>query len=160
VLRGTGSEVPDTDDRRRVSLHELDALVERARSAGLTIEVARAATPPSLAPAIELAVYRIVQEALTNVLRHAGRHAKVTLSVAYHTDRVDVSIVDDGGDRLAPVGGPDGTYNGARRPVPAHGNGLVGMRERVAVHGGQFSAGPRFDGGWAVDAAIPVEGIR
>jgi signal transduction histidine kinase len=152
VLRGTGSDSaaePEADDRRRASLRGLDTLVERACSAGLSIVVNRSDPPPELPPAAELTVYRIVQEALTNVLRHAGRRARVTLSVAAEADTVKLSIVDDGGDRLAPVGGRgEGTRTA--------GNGLVGMRERIAVHGGTFRAGPRLDGGWAVEATIPT----
>jgi signal transduction histidine kinase len=108
----------------------------------VVVETTGTRTP--LAPAIELAAYRIVQEALTNVLRHAGRHAKVTLGVGYRPDALSLSIVDDGGEGLA-------------EPVPhGTGNGLVGMRERVSVHSGQFQAGPRLDGGWSVLATLPL----
>jgi signal transduction histidine kinase len=146
VLRGTGAPPPEPahEDRRRLTMDGLDALVERARSAGLDVTVETTGTRPALTPAVELAAYRIVQEALTNVLRHAGRCAKVTLSIRYGPE-LGLSIVDDGGERLVAVGS-------------AHtaGNGLVGMRERVTVHNGRFRAGPRLDGGWSVEASLPL----
>ncbi|MFE7975000.1 ATP-binding protein [Streptomyces shenzhenensis] len=92
---------------------------------------------------------RIVQESLTNVLRHAGPGAEVTITLRCDKDVVRVRVVDDGGGRLA---GP--------RPASARdsgGNGLVGMRERVEVSGGSFTAGPRLGAGWQVDAELPVK---
>jgi signal transduction histidine kinase len=144
VLRGVGEPRDGTDDRRPLTMAGLDTLVERARSAGLDVAVERAGVPPALPPAVELAAYRIVQEALTNVLRHAGRDAKVRLGVGYRPDGLELSIVDDGGasDRNPPFGTP--------------GNGLVGMRERISVHNGRFQAGPRLDGGWSVTATLPL----
>jgi signal transduction histidine kinase len=114
----------------------------------LTVDVSTSGSVPPLPAAVELAVHRIVQEALTNVLRHAGRHAKVTLSMAYGPEDLALSVADDGGDRVDPHV-PTSAGNGL-------GNGLVGMRERVAVHGGRFEAGPRLDGGWSVEVTIPV----
>jgi signal transduction histidine kinase len=146
VLRGSGSTAPEEapEDRRRLTMDALDTLVERATSAGLEVVVETTGTRTPLAPAIELAAYRIVQEALTNVLRHAGRHAKVTLGVEYRPGALALSIVDDGGE-------------GPVEAVPHEaGNGLVGMRERVSVHNGQFQAGPRLDGGWSVLATLPL----
>jgi signal transduction histidine kinase len=146
VLRGTASSLPEEapEGRQRITMDGLDALVERARSAGLYVTVETTGDRVPLAPTVELAAYRIVQEALTNVLRHAGRHAKVTLSVGYEPGALQLSIVDDGGERPAPS---EGTGTG---------NGLVGMRERVSVHNGQFSAGPRLDGGWSVSVTLPL----
>jgi signal transduction histidine kinase len=147
VLRGTGASAPSEqapEGRQRITMEGLEALVERARSAGLYVTVETTGTRVPLAPAVELAAYRIVQEALTNVLRHAGRHAKVTLSVGYGPDALALSIVDDGGERPGPS---EGT---------GVGNGLVGMRERVSVHNGQFAAGPRLDGGWSVSVTLPL----
>jgi signal transduction histidine kinase len=158
VLRGTGTAAPPADGlgeaagRRAITMDGLDTLVERARSAGLQVVVQTEGVRPVLAPAVELAAYRTVQEALTNVLRHAGRHARVALSVGYRPDALTLSIVDDGGERLVPVGVTDHRTSAAGTV----GNGLVGMRERVAVHGGTFRAGPRLDGGWAVTVTLPV----
>jgi signal transduction histidine kinase len=144
VLRGAepGLEPPE---RQRVTL---DALVDRARSAGLpvTLRVTGERVTgerPDLPAAVELTVYRLVQEALTNVLRHAGTGAAVRLSIGYRPGSVEVEMVDDGAG--APAAQPD-------RPG---GHGLVGMRERVAVHGGTFEAAPVLGGGWRVRATVP-----
>jgi signal transduction histidine kinase len=147
VLRGGEPEpVPAMDDdRRRITLDQLDSLVEGARSAGLSLRFATVGTRPDLPAAVELTVYRIVQEALTNVLRHNGPRATVELCLEYRADAVRVTVADDG--QLAAL---------APGPIRA-GHGLVGMRERVAVHGGQFAAGPDPHGGWRVTAAVPVK---
>ncbi|WP_155389137.1 sensor histidine kinase [Catellatospora paridis] len=142
VLRGAGPEA-EPASRRRVTLAEIDALVDGARSAGLAVTV-DARLPQAVTPAVELAVYRITQEALTNVLRHAGPGAAVTLSLIEQGGAVAVSVDDDGG---------------ARPRVPAAreaGHGLTGMRERVAVHGGALTAGPRPGGGWSLRAEVPL----
>jgi signal transduction histidine kinase len=146
VLRGAGDgEPPDPpDDRRAITMDGLGVLVDGARSAGLDVAVAITGDRPDLAPAVELAAYRIVQESLTNVLRHAGRRAKVTLSIGYQPNEVTLSITNDGGQRLGPL------------TISTTGNGLVGMRERVSVHNGEFHAGPRLDGGWSVTAVLPL----
>src|SRR5690606_38489959 len=91
------------------------------------------------------------QEALTNVLRHAGAGARVQLALDYTGDRIRVSVVDDGG--AGPVLGPAPAARTVRSPSTGH--GLIGMRERVNVHGGELTAGPS-GRGWAVDATIPV----
>ena len=134
----------NSDDRRRITLDQLDALAERARSAGLAVALVEQGARPSLPAAVELTVYRIVQEALTNVLRHAGTGAAVELCLSYGPESVSLSVVDDGGG-LVPVGAPSQA-----------GHGLVGMRERISVHGGHFAAGPRPDGGWRVTATVPA----
>jgi signal transduction histidine kinase len=134
-------------DRRRPTIEGLDAVVARARSAGLAVQLEVAGERPQLPAALELAAHRIVQEALTNVLRHAGRHAEVRLSIVYSAEALELSIVDEGG--AGPAASPS-----------AGGNGLIGMRERVAVYGGRLSAGPRPDGGWSVEARLPLGGAR
>jgi len=140
VLRGSDDE---PQHRRRITLGELDALVDGARSAGLTVRVDNRLGPVE-APAIELSVYRIVQEGLTNVLRHAGPDAQVTLVLLQENHDIILDLVDDGR-------GGDGR----------EGHGLTGMRERVAVHGGTFRAGPLPAGGWQVRATIPhTLGVR
>jgi signal transduction histidine kinase len=123
---------------------ELGALVDQVRATGLTAELTVAGTLFPLGKAAELTVYRIVQEALTNALRHAeARHALVTIT--YDAPEVRVRIADDG-----PAPG--------RRPAPGQpagpGHGLDGMRERVALHGGTLSAGPAPGGGWLVEATF------
>ncbi|GAB3855299.1 sensor histidine kinase [Dactylosporangium cerinum] len=139
VLRGT-SPGTDTTSRRRVGLAELDRLVERA---GLRVDLDTVGTPTGLSVAEELTAYRIVQESLTNTLRHAGPDAKVTLRLEYASGFIAIEATDDGGSRPTVAATTRG------------GHGLVGMRERVALHGGTVNAGPRFDGGWSVAATIP-----
>ncbi|MGI5185962.1 sensor histidine kinase [Dactylosporangium sp. CA-152071] len=139
VLRGATPGAGDVS-RRRVGLAELDRLVERA---GLRVDLETVGTPAGLSVAEELTAYRIVQESLTNTLRHAGPDAKVTLRLEYAPEHIVIEATDDGGGRLPAAAKGSG------------GHGLIGMRERVALHGGTVSAGPRFDGGWTVTATIP-----
>ncbi|MFF7163645.1 sensor histidine kinase [Streptomyces sp. NPDC008086] len=122
-------------------LDRLPELVEQAASAGLTVEVE--GEPPRLAPGTDLAAFRIVQEALTNVVRHSGsRHARVRLD---HDDRTTLRLcIDDDG----PATGAD---------AGGSGNGLAGMRERAAALGGTIEAGPRADGGFRVLAVLPLK---
>ncbi|MFG2550362.1 sensor histidine kinase [Streptomyces sp. NPDC048581] len=122
-------------------LDRLPELVREAASAGLTVEVEGEA--PRLAPGTDLAAFRIVQEALTNVVRHSGsRHARVHLD---HDDGATLRLrIDDDG----PAGGAD---------AGGSGNGLAGMRERAAALGGTIEAGPRADGGFRVLAVLPLK---
>ncbi|MFI6854320.1 sensor histidine kinase [Streptomyces sp. NPDC050416] len=120
-------------------LDRLPELVEQAASAGLTVAVE--GEPPRLAPGTDLAAFRIVQEALTNVVRHSGsRHARVRL--AHDADVLRLQVDDDGPATGADAGGS--------------GNGLAGMRERAAALGGTIEAGPRPDGGFRVLAVLPL----
>jgi signal transduction histidine kinase len=130
-------------ERHRIGLDQLDGLVERARSAGLTVAVEEEGERDRLPAAAELTVFRIVQEALTNVLRHAGPAARVALDLRYADHEARIEVDDDGGGRLVVA------------PPAIGGHGLVGMRERVAVHGGAFEAGPRLGGGWRVAVRVP-----
>ncbi len=159
VLRGTdpqqaGSPLTATDtdpaevgadERRSVGLGRLEPLLDRFRAAGLRIELHRSGPVRALPGGIELAGYRIVQESLTNVLKHAGAGTGTTVSVTYHEDRVELSVLDDGTG--------DGRF--VAEPLPG-GHGLLGMRERVEVYQGRFAAGPRVGPGWRVTASIPV----
>jgi signal transduction histidine kinase len=148
VLRGTKEPDAETDDdRRRVGLAHLEPLVERARSAGLRVDLRIEGEPHGLSAADELTLFRLAQEGLTNALRHAGPEARVTVTLRFGDGTAVVEVVDDGAGRLA----------GAAPVLPGSGgNGLVGMRERVAVHGGRFTAGPRLGPGWQVRAELPV----
>ncbi|MFI7415058.1 sensor histidine kinase [Streptomyces sp. NPDC049627] len=123
-------------------LDRLPELVRQAASAGLTVEVE--GEPPRLPPGTDLAAFRIVQEALTNVVRHSGsRHARVRLD---HEDAATLRLrIDDDG----PATGAD---------AGGSGNGLAGMRERAAALGGTIEAGPRADGGFRVLAVLPLKG--
>jgi signal transduction histidine kinase len=140
-LRAT-LEVLRSDDREPgTGLDRLDALVERARSAGLPVAVEVSGVRRALPEEVDRAAYRIVQEALTNVARHAGP-ATATVCIEYGPERLTVQVADDGSARP-----------GAE---PAPGNGLTGMRERVAGLGGRLLAGPRPEGGFGVRAELPA----
>jgi signal transduction histidine kinase len=123
-------------------LDQLDQLLERMRESGLPVEARVEGTPRHLPPGVDLTAYRVVQEALTNALKHgAGAHARVLLR--YGDDALGLEIADDG--RGPP---PDGTQTA--------GHGLIGMRERVALFGGSLEAGERGGGGFVVRAKIPL----
>jgi signal transduction histidine kinase len=123
-------------------LERLQALVEQVRAAGLGVELTIRGHRPPLPPALDLAAYRVVQEALTNTLKHAGAtSARVT--VGYGASELTVDVLDDGPGPSLAVGA--GT-----------GHGLVGMRERVALFGGAIDAGPGSGGGFAVSARFPL----
>jgi signal transduction histidine kinase len=128
-------------------LAHLDRLASRAHRAGLPVELRVEGTPLDLQPGADMAAYRVVQEALTNVLKHA-RGARATVTVRYEPGDVVLEVLDDGP-------GPAGS-NGAG--LDGGGHGLVGMRERVALYGGKLEAGRRPDGGFAVRARLPVAG--
>ncbi|SDZ28849.1 Signal transduction histidine kinase [Micromonospora pattaloongensis] len=140
----SGAALSGGAQRRRLALGELDGLLARSRAAGLTVRHTVRGEPVSLPPGMELSVYRLVQESLTNALKHAGTGAHVDLVLDY-TDPgfLRLRVTDDGRGRG--VGAP-----------PSGGHGLVGMRERVAVYGGEFHAGPRLDGGWEIDLRLPL----
>jgi signal transduction histidine kinase len=158
VLRGTAS-ADDGEERRRIGLDQLGALAERARSAGLGVDLRVHGQPRALAPAEELTIYRLAQEALTNALRHAGQGALVTVALTFTPTAVTLDVVDDGAGRLVTVGGVPEAAGQRSLAAVSGGHGLIGMRERVAVHGGDFSAGPRLGGGWQVRAMVPVKGV-
>ena len=131
------------------SIDHLDTLVAQVRDAGMPVELSVEGEPRPLPPGVDLSAYRIVQEALTNALKHAGP-ASARVTVRYGRDELDIEVSDDG---TAP---PAENANGARAPSGG-GHGLVGMRERVALFGGDLAAGHRRDGGYAVKARLPIE---
>jgi signal transduction histidine kinase len=139
VLRQAGEAPPRSPT---AGLADLDGLVAGAEAAGLTVRTRTEGTPRPLAPSVDLAGYRIVQEALTNVTRHAGP-ATATVRIAYGDNDVTVEVLDDGrGTAATGLGGG--------------GNGIPGMRERAAALGGELEAGPRDGGGFAVRARLPA----
>jgi signal transduction histidine kinase len=119
----------------------LGALAERIRSAGLPVDLAIEGTPFPLGAAAGLTVYRIVQEALTNTIRHASA-GRATVTIGYDAPLVHLRVTDDG------TGGFPGEAPDQR------GHGIDGMRERAALHGGTLLAGPAPGGGWAVSATL------
>ena len=139
VLRDSGDEAPPS------SLDRLGDLLARARSAGLPVTVTITGERRSLPAEVDQAAYRIVQEALTNITRHAGE-ASASVSIDYGPGELVVQVDDDG-------------QAGRSEPVTAHvpGVGLLGMRERVTALGGTLRAGARAGGGFTVRAELPVE---
>ncbi|MEU6257374.1 histidine kinase [Streptomyces sp. NPDC047043] len=123
-------------------LGQLAALTGRVRDTGVPVELTVTGTPGPLPAGVDLAAYRVVQEALTNAVKHAAG-AAVTVTVEHAPGELRVAVEDTGGKRLSRFGGS--------------GRGLIGLRERLAVYGGTLSAGSRPQGGFAVQAIIPVE---
>ncbi|MFI0976637.1 sensor histidine kinase [Streptomyces sp. NPDC021093] len=126
-------------------LAQLDALVARVRAAGTPVSVEVSLPPDPLPPGVDLAAYRVVQEALTNTIKHArGAEASVTID---HTDgSLEIEVTDTGGGSDAP-------------PVESNGRGHLGLRERLAVYRGELTAGPTMTGGYQVTARIPRSSI-
>jgi signal transduction histidine kinase len=124
-------------------VRDLDTLIDRTRQAGLETSLVQKGSPRELPAAVDLSAYRIVQEALTNVIRHArAEHASVTL--AYGANNLEVTVVDDG---IGTRHGPQGATGG---------HGLIGMRERVALFGGDLQTGQINGGGYRVHAVLPM----
>jgi signal transduction histidine kinase len=137
VLRSDGGRAPQPD------LDAVDDLVASVRQAGLAVAVRTEGEPRAVGGVVGVAAYRVVQEALTNVLRHAAA-GQAEVALAYGDDTLVVTVSDDG--------------RGGRAPAPDRpgGHGLAGMRERVTVLGGSLDAGPRAEGGFAVRARLPL----
>jgi signal transduction histidine kinase len=146
-LRTTLSVLRGGEDGDSSGLGQLDSLVARARAAGLPVTVTVTGGERTLPPEVDQAAYRIVQEALTNVSRHAGQ-ARASVRLHYTRDVLSVQVDDDGaGAGADPDAGP--------RPA-GRGLGLIGMRERVTALGGRLHAGPRDGGGFGVRAEFPA----
>jgi signal transduction histidine kinase len=126
------------------SLRYLDALATQVREAGLPVDLTVMGEPIELPPGVDLSAYRIVQEALTNALKHAGP-AIAWVVVRYGKNDLELEITDTGPGTAASDG---------------EGHGLVGMRERVSLYGGRLEAGPRQGGGFAVRARLPLDSER
>jgi len=146
-LRATLGVLRSREDGDGSGLSQLDTLVARARAAGLPVTVTVTGAKRPLPPEVDQAAYRIVQEALTNVSRHAGA-ASASVHLHYLPETFSVQVDDDGKGTVI------STSTGTRPSGP--GLGLVGMRERVAALGGQLQAGPQDDGGFRVRAELPA----
>jgi signal transduction histidine kinase len=129
--------------RPQPGLGELDSLIRRVSAAGLPVKLAVTGGPRPLPPGADLAAYRVVQEGLTNVLRHAGA-ATATVAVDWGKN-LRITVGDDGHGRA-----------GAGAAAP--GRGLLGLRERLALYGGELDAGPRPEGGWQLSGVLPLTG--
>nr|WP_092530386.1 sensor histidine kinase [Amycolatopsis arida] len=150
VLRDDGSG--DSGGQPRVPQPGADALAEladRVRAAGLPVRLDVDGDLGDLPAGVSLGIYRIVQESLTNTLKHAGRDAATTVRVCRRDDVVEVDVSDDGAGRARALV-PEGAT-----AVPG-GNGLIGMRERANVLGGTLDVGPAPGGGWRVRASLPL----
>lgn len=123
-------------------LARIDALIEQVQASGLTVELTIEGKPRELPPSVDLSAYRIVQEALTNTLKHA-RASSARVRVSYGAQELELEVVDDG------------RGSGAVEADPGH--GIIGMRERVALFGGDLRVGSAPGGGFAVSARIPFE---
>jgi signal transduction histidine kinase len=136
----------DGDERRPLpDLTDLDELLHRVRDAGLPVRYEVHGVTPEVPPAVQLTVYRLIQEALTNTMKHAGHGASASVSLHYAPDAVSVDVRDDGGSYL-----PSPSVNGV-------GRGLAGMRERVTAFGGEVSTGPVDGHGWRVSATMRLQ---
>ncbi|MBV6698994.1 sensor histidine kinase [Kitasatospora aureofaciens] len=129
-------------------LADLGALAERTAEAGVRVDLEFSGERPDLSPGLDLAAYRVVQEAVTNVIKHAAVD-RCRVAVAYHPDAVTVEVTDHGNGTARDAGA------GAARPVAGH--GIVGMRERVGMYGGEFRAGPLPEQGFQVSARFPSD---
>ncbi|MFD8984959.1 sensor histidine kinase [Streptomyces sp. NPDC059564] len=173
LLRSGGDEEPDAragaphadgdrgDERTPYApipgLAGLPGMAERVRASGVPVGLRTSGTPRPLPPGVELCAYRVVQEALTNVIKHA-RSARVEVLVTYLPQTLAVTVTDDGGNK-------DGKGNSSGRPDPANvapgpGHGLIGMRERARLYGGTVVTGPRPEGGFSVRLTLPVPAAR
>ncbi len=141
ILRRTDGELALAP---QPGLHDLDALIGQMRESGLPAELRVEGEARPLPPGVDLSAYRIVQEALTNTLKHAGP-ARARVEIHYGDDELDLEITDDG----------PGTGRGG-----GAGQGLVGMRERVALYGGVLESGKRDGGGYLVRARLPLDSER
>jgi signal transduction histidine kinase len=158
----SGTAIDDAPDSARTDLApqpglgDLDALVERVNGTGLTVSLEHTGRPFEVSGAAGLTVYRIVQEALTNALKHAQDSDSVTVRLDFEDPDISVRVRDDGRTGAeALVTGNNG--NGDRPPRAngsAHGHGVAGMAERAAAFGGRLSAGPAPSGGWEVLATL------
>lgn len=147
VLRNSQDQnaAPGQELAPQPSLADLERLVVSCTEAGTPTELRVTGERGRVPPGIDLAAFRIVQEALTNVLKHGGTNASARVELAYEPTQIQISVLDTGrGTIVTPA-------------LPGSGNGLIGMRERIDAYGGELSAGPRPGGGYAVIATLPLE---
>jgi signal transduction histidine kinase len=159
---------------RQGGLDRLPALRDAVTAAGAPVTIAVEGDQRPLPPAVDEVAYRILQESLTNVLRHAGPAARATVRLSFEPAALGITVVDDGRgapaqsfdgdhqghDLVTEVGGlePSGGSGGVA-PPGRQGHGLMGMAERAAAVGGKVTAGPRGEGGFEVSARLPLTGV-
>ena len=144
--RSCSSPTASAESLPGTGLERLPSLVESSRAAGLPVEVVIEGSARPLPPAVDTAAFRIVQESLTNVIRHAGP-ARATVAVRQGDDGIEIEVTDDGRGAVDGNGNADGGGGG---------HGLAGMRERVALLGGELHAGTRSSGGYRVRVRFPL----
>jgi signal transduction histidine kinase len=145
VLRQRPAQDPGEALQPVPDLAQLDTLIEQVRSAGLDTTLEIRGQAPDMPAGVQLAVYRLVQEALTNTLKHGGAGARASVRLRYLPGELLVDVDDDGSGNAAPA------------PVGV-GGGLPGMAERIRAYGGDVRAGPRQPAGWAISARLPLDG--
>jgi signal transduction histidine kinase len=149
VLRSVRPDQDDTPGEAGTTpapgLSDLDELVRKVDVAGVTVAVETHGSEGVLDPSVDLTAYRLLQEALTNVTRHGGAGSRVVVRLRWEAEALDIEVVDDGA----------GTPERVAQDVWG-GLGLVGLRERVKLIGGQLSAGPAQDGGYRIVARLPA----
>ena len=157
VLRHDEANPEEDDLAPARGLSDLDHLMARTADAGVRADLRESGRARQLPPGIELSAYRIIQEALTNVVRHSGA-SRCTVALDYRDDTLLIEVTDHG-----PLANP--AVRGQRRSAaqqparrPGGGHGLIGMRERAGLHRGRFTAGPLAHGGFQVTAALPLSG--
>jgi signal transduction histidine kinase len=159
LLRQSGD--PEAPTEPAPGLARLDELADTFRSAGLPVDVARTDDGTVLPAAVDLAAYRVIQEALTNVRKHAGQAAKAEVSVVRVGPNMEITVLDNGpGEDTAPKDEADAAdeRDDGLDGLEGHGgHGLLGMRERVTAVGGSLTTGPRYGGGFRVHAILPVK---
>jgi signal transduction histidine kinase len=150
VLRQRPGQDPGETLQPVPDLSQLDALIEQVRAAGLDTTLEIQGKAPDVPAGVQLTVYRLVQEALTNTLKHGGAGVRASVRLRYLPGELLVDIDDDGAGAAAPA---------TAAPATAGvGGGLLGMRERVHAYGGEVQAGPRRPGGWQVSARLRLDG--
>ena len=130
------------------TLDDLEQVVRHCTDSGITTELSIDGEPPDRSVGQEMAAYRIVQEALTNTIKHAGRPASAMVKVRYRPEHIAIEVVDDGQGATS------------ERLGSTTGHGFVGMRERVDLYGGTLAYGPRPGGGFRVAATVPLDRER
>lgn len=152
VLRDEDAGEAEREYGPQPGIAQLDQMVEQTRGSGLDVEFTVEGVPRELPAGLDLAAYRVVQEALTNTLKHAGPGVSgARVRLRYGSDALEMRISDDGRGAGAVLS--DGTPDGVGQP----GHGLIGMRERVAAYGGSVRTGPKTGGGFEVVALLPLQ---
>jgi signal transduction histidine kinase len=153
MAAGPDSDGPDTAPLQpQPGLGELASLVDRVTAAGIPVDLTITGQPRALPTGLDLTAYRVVQEALTNCMKHAGAAAAV-VTLDYREDAVLIDVSDDGGRGRQAERQPG--HDAREAAMTGGGRGLLGLRERLSLYGGDFDAGPRPAGGWRVTARLP-----